>query len=83
MTHPERAPKHRVGMSKKTRITAGGICERSGKRQFPTQRDAVKAAALIKSENGRKRRKALATNVYQCGCGSWHLSRMTAKGGAS
>lgn len=75
--HGEQAPRHRVGWSKKTRIVVSGICERTGKRRFPSERDAVKAAASIKMQNPRKRRKPLPIHRYRCRmCGDWHLTNM-------
>jgi hypothetical protein len=80
MTHPRRREQPRrwpVGDSKKTRVHAGGICERSGKRRFPSERDAVKAAAQIKQLNPHKKRKQLPVHHYQCRmCGDWHLTNM-------
>lgn len=76
MSRREPAPRHRVGRSKKTLIPRGEVCERTGKQSFLSERDAVKAAARIKSNNPHKRRKAMPVHVYQCdACGAFHLSR--------
>lgn len=78
--YQRRVRTHVVGRSKKTDPKMNGLCERTGKRRFATERDAVKGAAYIKRLHPHKALATVARRMYACAfCGDWHLTSQPGK----